>query len=362
MYNSLFNTPDGQEFEGIQADAEFGKAKKGSPEYDEWLRKYREKRGRKSDDDTLSKKKAAKETLSRSESNPDDTYYCRGKEIDSKFKVTKEQVVDKLKESGINVNADDLLFDNSGKTLSVSIKGTKHTIDVATTQSGLIDPKREYNFENTKRDANIAVNNSLSHLRKVLGQPNAYDIKIDSNYSYRNGKRVEYVSAIVVSRNGSERKFEVEVDESGKVLGESEEGRSYREALSQERREQEERKQQAGGGFYVGGKKSTEAQYNMAKDQIAAMANLGVDASLLSQAMGLDNRTGDGYFKRTTAGYTNIGGDLGFAINEVSSSGKWSWEPVTRDGKIRVRNGLEKPMWVTPEFFNSMLAAAVKED
>lgn len=64
MYNPLFNTPDGQEFVGIQTDNEFGKAKKGSPEYEEWLRKYREKRGKKPEEKEEAKRKA-KEELSK---------------------------------------------------------------------------------------------------------------------------------------------------------------------------------------------------------------------------------------------------------------------------------------------------------
>lgn len=44
----LFNIPDGAEFTGVKSvnrSEELEKAKKGTPEYEEWLRKYREKKG-----------------------------------------------------------------------------------------------------------------------------------------------------------------------------------------------------------------------------------------------------------------------------------------------------------------------------
>jgi hypothetical protein len=49
--SQLFNTPDNAEFLGVQADTDYGleKARKGTPQYEEWLRKYREKRGKKPD-------------------------------------------------------------------------------------------------------------------------------------------------------------------------------------------------------------------------------------------------------------------------------------------------------------------------
>lgn len=40
--NALFNTQDGELFEGVQSD--INKARKGTPQYEEWLRKFKEKR------------------------------------------------------------------------------------------------------------------------------------------------------------------------------------------------------------------------------------------------------------------------------------------------------------------------------
>lgn len=40
--NALFNTQDGELFDGVQSD--INKARKGTPQYEEWLRKFKEKR------------------------------------------------------------------------------------------------------------------------------------------------------------------------------------------------------------------------------------------------------------------------------------------------------------------------------
>ena len=48
--NSLFNTQDGELFEGVQTD--INKAKKGTPQYEEWLRKFKEKRSATKSDET----------------------------------------------------------------------------------------------------------------------------------------------------------------------------------------------------------------------------------------------------------------------------------------------------------------------
>jgi hypothetical protein len=41
--SKLFNTEDGEQFHGVLDD--LAKARKGTPQYEEWLRKYREKKG-----------------------------------------------------------------------------------------------------------------------------------------------------------------------------------------------------------------------------------------------------------------------------------------------------------------------------
>jgi hypothetical protein len=56
----LFNTEDGEQFHGVLDD--LAKARKGTPQYEEWLRKYREKKGAKKPDDH-STREAAKEAL-----------------------------------------------------------------------------------------------------------------------------------------------------------------------------------------------------------------------------------------------------------------------------------------------------------
>ena len=61
----MFNTKDGELFQDIRTDVEFDKAKKGTQQYEEWLRKYREKKSQASKDSEGKTEKKTPEKKSR---------------------------------------------------------------------------------------------------------------------------------------------------------------------------------------------------------------------------------------------------------------------------------------------------------
>lgn len=69
--NSLFNIKDNQEFLGIRSEASLSKAKKDTPQYEEWLRKYREKRASKSENPSSGETRKRPKVMEQAESHSD---------------------------------------------------------------------------------------------------------------------------------------------------------------------------------------------------------------------------------------------------------------------------------------------------
>ena len=181
---SLFNTKDGEEFVGIQSDIQ--KARKGTPEYEEWLRKYREKRGKSAD--SSSKSEAAKQILSK---QPDSAgsreaeqgTSDRSKESDEqRVKRAKDSFMEKngFKGTGVKFSRDDntrygqqLVHDRIAEAPQF-----KYSADVLNPKLLPLDRGHKEEFEEFKKVLPFAEANSSESLRKEFDLPAEFNPKI----------------------------------------------------------------------------------------------------------------------------------------------------------------------------------------
>ena len=127
----LFNTPENGLFKGIKSDLtlakaqpqseqSLSKAKKGTPEYEEWLRKYREKRGKKAEADPAAGEKA-KAVLGSKDYDINKDKSLLFELINSADPNTFDpEIIDKVKNSGGTFEYSDSAYDEEDNYLDVS--------------------------------------------------------------------------------------------------------------------------------------------------------------------------------------------------------------------------------------------------
>ena len=121
--SSLFNTQDGELFEGVQSD--INKAKKGTPQYEEWLRKFKEKRPASEVEENVAKKALSKETK---EQNKGKETLKERKELAGVRTVTDKDVKSALdsipagEDKTVNVGGIDCTFIQDDESLMVTIQ------------------------------------------------------------------------------------------------------------------------------------------------------------------------------------------------------------------------------------------------
>lgn len=121
--SNLFNTQEGELFKGVQSD--LNKAKKGTPQYEAWLRKYKEKRPSTDSEETDAKKALAKQT-SKEQNTGKETLKER-KELAGVRTVTDKDVKAALdsvpagEDKTVNVGGIDCTFIQDDESLMVTI-------------------------------------------------------------------------------------------------------------------------------------------------------------------------------------------------------------------------------------------------